>query len=1438
MFSTGIGKFHVFSLVVVFVEIRVATAVLLTGSSLVDFSSAALIYNWINPDEWKLCFQKSEGRYDLNSTDFHDGCDSQGPTLVVVQLGTNDTSWPQGPIVGGFASQPWNDAETYFVSATSFLFSLTGKVRYDSYPSSAPVLYSGPMDGPIFGEGPDFGVHGKYLDGISCNLGRTYRCRVGGALSEICREDFCGSYSLLRVIKMEVWKAMGSLGVASAAGPPRLPKSFTPMFRVTFPGTKMMTVDEIEKVDGWLPPKYRNYEWFLCYRKTDHGGTATDFHQRCGNRGPSIVLAKQFAGPKIGGFASAPWQNTNVFSGDRSTFVFSLANAHRYDAVRGRTYGFQWGSSEVGPTFGSERDFVIRSDMHTAECNLGYTFKCRVGSPGSAACQEDFCGTAAETWVLEEVEVWLALNFPRSALLGNYEAQMQAWFPAQLWPDRWALKFVKGANSELNASQFHSSCDGLGASLVVIKSLSNTTGGVILGGYASHPWHSEMQYFGSSQSFLFSLTYKLRFIPLSEIVASNVISYMFGDPLLGPTFGSGPDLSVDGDLEQIFCNLGKTYGCENLDEGDPISEAACRKDKDKFCASNSLLESLEVWIAVPDTTEPVLASEGGVQFNGPPRAPEFTLVFSETVQAGAGMIELKTVKGGMDYRYKLASQLLFESNNKVRFVFPGGWLASGSTYTAEIESGALKDLSNNLWRGISPGEVTFQVGELFPGSMLLTLDEAALVHSWIVPELRPSAWNLCFRKVLGIEEGDYGMGATNFHRNCDDRGPSVVVVRSRSPGKLDRKIGGFASEAWNSNGMAYPLGNNRSFLFSLDAPVQTLLPTSHRNLGKYIVGDASYGPWFGAGPDFRIFGDLSGGSCYVGPTYKCRVGDAGSRACCEDFCGSCSSWTIVQLEVWTKNPAITTPAPVTTTTTAPATSSSNSISDFITTVSTTSPVITTGQQSNLPMPSEETDVDPPEIQLLGDASVLLNATNANWTDPGARCADSRDGFLQVKTQKGWSGAHGPETEGNFKVIYTCADSSGNTAQVSRAVTVSLSPSSGSAAPDCATGEIRKGGKCVCNAQVQCNGRGSCDNDNQTCSCEPGYESADCSEFNLEDWCANAMHNSPCLPGLTKLGMGFDVFSGELRSQIVNLNPFEGSVRFGNSSYRKATEVLVRALLPNHKGPDVTILSDAEHVQARWAARYGILDRDVASAFGVTWDNWKTFKRQLRKNNTLYGEVSLERLRFGLYLNDETYQIKLSTDPIFQSEVENLPTLRNSPGARWYYDKFLERHGTHYVSSVHLGGHLRLQLPIDPCLVKRDGLRAVEAKLLKDFNDERAKVSGEGLIEVHGGNSTTEKAPATTAWEESVDRGGIDAFVFKLKSIADLVSGDRGRGLAASILDRCAAKKEHEVLQPMCKYAIHEGKGKEQTSDVVWPCCLNRALHDGLLLMLFYAWFVQ
>ena len=130
-------------------------------------------------------------------------------------------------------------------------------------------------------------------------------------------------------------------------------------------------------------------------------------------------------------------------------------------------------------------------------------------------------------------------------------------------------------------------------------------------------------------------------------------------------------------------------------------------------------------------------------------------------------------------------------------------LPEGATFTKELEEEAEFYQIQGLIDALKPANSTVEartLGEPFAESIILTnVEEQRVLRSWL-PEAMADGWHLLFRASHD------GYAASVFHSKCDNKGPTVTVVKST--GNI---FGGFTEEWWtNQSGM---------FLIRFDVPI-------------------------------------------------------------------------------------------------------------------------------------------------------------------------------------------------------------------------------------------------------------------------------------------------------------------------------------------------------------------------------------------------------------------------------------------------------------------------------------------------------------------------------------------------------------------------------------------------------------------------------------------
>jgi len=137
-------------------------------------------------------------------------------------------------------------------------------------------------------------------------------------------------------------------------------------------------------------------------------------------------------------------------------------------------------------------------------------------------------------------------------------------------------------------------------------------------------------------------------------------------------------------------------------------------------------------------------------------------------------------------------------------------------------------------------------------SELLKQKDIDLLKSWI-----PNQYRFNFKLIY--KSSIDGGAASDFHAKCDNKGPTITVIKCRFNGSnQDSFIGGFIDKSWHSNS-SYTQSQD-AFVFSLTNKKKCSIILNHQYA---TFGDPSYGPTFGGGYDIFIENNQLSG--YVNP---------------------------------------------------------------------------------------------------------------------------------------------------------------------------------------------------------------------------------------------------------------------------------------------------------------------------------------------------------------------------------------------------------------------------------------------------------------------------------------------------------------------------------------------------------------------------------------------
>jgi len=153
------------------------------------------------------------------------------------------------------------------------------------------------------------------------------------------------------------------------------------------------------------------------------------------------------------------------------------------------------------------------------------------------------------------------------------------------------------------------------------------------------------------------------------------------------------------------------------------------------------------------------------------------------------------------------------------------------------------------WWSVTFGNWDPLLYDRYPGgSVLLTPHFFRIIQGWFGG---PKLWDLRYR---GTRDG---FNANDFHRCCDNIGPTVTLIRAN--GHL---FGGYTPLSWNSTSNTY-INNSSTFLFTLTNPHGASPTHFYSNGTNSIYCKSGYGPTFGGGHDLYICSNCNSvGSSY------------------------------------------------------------------------------------------------------------------------------------------------------------------------------------------------------------------------------------------------------------------------------------------------------------------------------------------------------------------------------------------------------------------------------------------------------------------------------------------------------------------------------------------------------------------------------------------------
>ena len=77
--------------------------------------------------------------------------------------------------------------------------------------------------------------------------------------------------------------------------------------------TQLVNQQYDAKLREWIG---NDYQWRLIYRASEHGYTASSFHECCNDKGPTLIVIKSSGGWIFGGYTTQSWSGNSIYYDD------------------------------------------------------------------------------------------------------------------------------------------------------------------------------------------------------------------------------------------------------------------------------------------------------------------------------------------------------------------------------------------------------------------------------------------------------------------------------------------------------------------------------------------------------------------------------------------------------------------------------------------------------------------------------------------------------------------------------------------------------------------------------------------------------------------------------------------------------------------------------------------------------------------------------------------------------------------------------------------------------------------------------------------------------------------------------------------------------------------------------------------------------------------
>ncbi|KAJ5069268.1 pep-cterm sorting domain-containing protein [Anaeramoeba ignava] len=183
--------------------------------------------------------------------------------------------------------------------------------------------------------------------------------------------------------------------------------------------------EDFNLIKEWINDDRFFYKMKLGFSTKRDGFDCKKWHDRCDNRGKTLIIIQTKDNFIFGGFTSVGftnfkskwnenWRNSDYgYIIDSNAFIFSLRNdkgnrkKEKFSILKGEEkYAIFYNYSDYGPTFGAGIDFYLKSNLQPGCSNFGMTYNIPNGIKyNSKECQSYLAGSYNK-WIVDELETY------------------------------------------------------------------------------------------------------------------------------------------------------------------------------------------------------------------------------------------------------------------------------------------------------------------------------------------------------------------------------------------------------------------------------------------------------------------------------------------------------------------------------------------------------------------------------------------------------------------------------------------------------------------------------------------------------------------------------------------------------------------------------------------------------------------------------------------------------------------------------------------------------------------------------------------------------------------------------------------------------------------------------------------------------------------------